>query len=156
MSRKSFIAFGAALLVLALASSSTAQAQTPAQKSLYHRLGGYDAIAAVVDDFVGRLVTSPQFGKFFAGHSNDSKMRVRQLIVDQLCAATGGPCVYIGRDMKTAHAGLGISESDWNESVKLLVASLDKFSVPQKEKEEFLALATTLKKDIVESTEAKK
>ena len=63
---------------------------------------------------------------------------------------TGGPCVYTGRDMKTAHAGLGISESDWNTSVKHPVATLDKFSVPAKEKDEILGAVSTLKKDIVE------
>lgn len=119
-------------------------------QSLYHRLGGYDAIAAVTDDFIGRLLNDPQLKRFFTGLSNDSKNRVRQLVVDQLCAATGGPCVYIGRDMKTVHTGLGITEIDWDLSVNHLVASLDKFRVPEKEKEEFLALAATLKSDIVE------
>lgn len=85
-----------------------------------------------------------------AGHSAESKKRIRQLIVDQLCAATGGPCVYIGRTMKESHAGLGITEADWTGSVNLLVASLDKFKVAQKEKDEVLAALTTLKGDIVE------
>lgn len=119
------------------------------EKSLYHRLGGYDAIAAVTDDFIGRLVSDPQLGRFFIGHSNDSKKKMRQLIVDQLCAVTGGPCVYIGRDMKTVHEGLNITEADWDLSVQLLIASLNKFKVPQKEKDEFLNLASSLKGDIV-------
>jgi hemoglobin len=72
------------------------------------------------------------------------------LIVDELCAATGGPCVYIGRDMKTAHAGLGITGADWDASVKHLIATLDKFNVPAKEKDDVLGLVSTLKKDIVE------
>ena len=76
--------------------------------------------------------------------------RLRQLVVDQLCAATGGPCVYIGRDMMSAHAGLGITEAEWNISVAHLVAALDKFHVPQAEKDEFLAIAASLKGDIVE------
>ncbi len=76
--------------------------------------------------------------------------RIRQNIVDQLCAATGGPCVYVGRDMKTAHAGLGIGEKDWTGSVDALVATLDKFKVPAKEKDEVLAAVGGLKKDIVE------
>jgi len=71
-------------------------------------------------------------------------------VVDQLCAVTGGPCVYVGRDMKASHAGLGITERDWDASVRHLVATLDKFSVPAKEKDEVLALVGTLKKDIVE------
>lgn len=121
------------------------------EKSLYQRIGGYDAIAAVCDDFIVRLATDPQLGRFFTGLSDDSKKRVRQLVVDQLCAVMGGPCVYIGRDMKTAHQGLGITESDWETSVKHLVATLDKFKVPQKEKDEVLAAASSLKADIVTS-----
>lgn len=139
-------------LLLALswgASVHPAMAQN-GQKSLYDRLGGYNAIAAVTDDFVGRLITDPQLARFFTGHSIDSKKRIRQHVVDQLCAATGGPCIYTGRDMKTVHTGLGITEADWTASVKHLVATLDKFKVPQKEKDELLAAVSGLKKDIVE------
>ena len=139
------------MLALALSfvvlSSLPSAAQAP---TLYKRLGGYDAIAAVTDDFIGRLATDAQLGKFFSGHSDDSKQRIRQHVVDFLCAATGGPCVYKGRDMKTSHAGLGISEAEWNKGVALLVASLDRFKVPQKEKDDLLAAASGLKKDIVE------
>ncbi len=120
------------------------------EKSLYERVGGYNALAAVVDDFIGRLVSDKQFEKFFIGHSVDSKKRIRQHILDQFCAATGGPCVYTGRDMKTTHGGLGITEADWDAAAKHLAASLDKFKVPAKEKGELLAFVTTLKKDIVE------
>jgi len=71
-------------------------------------------------------------------------------VIDQLCEATGGPCFYIGRTMKTSHAGLGITESDWQITVKHLVATLDRFKVPEKEKGELLAIASSLKSDIVE------
>lgn len=118
--------------------------------SLYKRLGGYDAIAAVTDDFIGRLVNDAQLSKFFAGHSTESLHHIRQLVVDQLCAATGGPCLYIGRDMKSAHAGLGISESDWNAAAGHLVETLDKFQVQAKEKDEVLSAISGMKKDIVE------
>lgn len=120
------------------------------EKSLYERVGGYNALAAVVDDFIGRLVGDKRFEKFFAGHSTDSKKQIRQHILDQFCAATGGPCIYLGRDMKTTHAGLGITEADWDAAAKHLVGSLDKFKVPDKEKGELLAFVTSLKKDIVE------
>lgn len=120
------------------------------EKSLYQRVGGYDALAAVVDDFIGRLVSDKRFEKFFAGFSVDSKKRIRQHILDQFCAATGGPCIYMGRDMKTTHGGLGITETDWDAAAKHLVSSLDKFKVPEKEKGELLAFVTSLKKDIVE------
>ena len=118
--------------------------------SLYKRLGGYDAIAAVTDDFLGRLLSEPSFAKFFSGASNDSKSRIRQHIVDQLCFATGGPCVYTGRSMKTAHAGLGITGADWDLAVKDLVASLEKFHVPAKEQGELAAILAGVKGDIVE------
>ena len=133
-------------MVTCLAVSDGAQ-QKP--KTLYERLGGYDAIAAVTDDFIGRLVADKQITRFFTGASTDSKKRIRQLVVDQICAATGGPCIYIGRSMKVAHEGLGITESDWQVSVGHLVAALDKFKVPQKEKDELLAAVSSLKPDIV-------
>ncbi len=123
--------------------------QKKQEKSLYERLGGYNAIAAVVDDFVGRLVADKQLGRFFVGHSTNSKKKQRQLIVDMICEATGGPCIYTGRDMKTTHTGLNITESDWQVGVKLLTATLDKFKVPQKERDDVFGAVSGLKPDIV-------
>lgn len=120
------------------------------KKSLYDRLGGYNAIAAVVDGFIGRLVADQRFTKFFVGHSEDSLKRIRQHIVDQFCNAAGGPCLYTGRDMKTTHHGLKITEADWDASAKHLIATLDKFKVPKAEKDDLMAFVDTLKKDIVE------
>ena len=143
-----------ALLVAAAVTATTyAQAQKPAG-TLYKRIGGYDAIAAVVDDFVPRLATDPQLAKYFAGAGHDTKMHIRQLAVDFICYATGGPCVYIGRPMKTAHAGLGISDAEWEIAVKHFVASLEKFNVPKTEKDELLAAVGGLKADIVEKRAA--
>ena len=144
------IRFVLALAVLQAPLAARPLSAQAGKDTLYKRLGGYDAIAAVTDDFIGRVVADPQLGKFFATHSADSNKRTLQLAVDMICMATGGPCAYIGRDLKTAHAGLGITESDWNTAVRLLTASLDKFKVGQKEKDEFLAMVTGLKKDIVE------
>lgn len=143
-------ALALALSLATLWSASAQDGQMQMKKSLYERLGGYDAIAAVVDDFVGRLVTDKQFERFFVGHSTDSKKRIRQHIVDQLCAGAGGPCVYMGRTMKDSHLGLGISEAEWDASAKHLVAALDKFKVPEAEKKELLAFVNTVKADIVE------
>jgi len=131
-------------------SASAPSAGSQAGPTLYKRLGGYDAIAAVTDDFIGRLAADKQLNRFLVGLSADSQKRLRQLVVDQLCEATGGPCIYIGRSMKTSHAGLGITESDWDLTVKHLVATLDKFKVPEKEKKELLTIASSLKGDIVE------
>lgn len=136
-----------AMLCLLLMNSSTASAQSG--DSLYKRLGGYDAIAAVTDDFIGRLATDKEVGRFFAGASVSTQKHIRQLVVDFLCSATGGPCLYLGRDMKTVHTGLKITEKDWDMSVKHLTATLDKFKVPGKEKGEVLTAISGLKKDIV-------
>jgi len=122
----------------------------PQQKTLYARLGGYDAIAAVVDEFITRLATDKRFERFFTGFSDDSKKRLRQHILDQFCAAAGGPCVYTGREMRTSHKGLGITEADWDAAAKHLVAALDKYKVPEAEKNELLAFVVSQKKDIVE------
>lgn len=116
----------------------------------FKRAGGYDAIAAVTDDFLGRLAADKQMSRFFVGVSADSLRKLRQHVVDQLCEATGGPCYYIGRTMKTTHAGLGITESDWQVTVKHLNATLDRFKVPETERNEILTLFASLKRDIVE------
>jgi len=133
------------------ASTAAAQSQASATSStLYKRLGGYDAIAAVTDDFIGRLAADKQLARFLVGLGADSQKKLRQHVVDQLCEATGGPCIYIGRSMKTAHTELRITESDWKSTVNHLVATLEKFKVPEKEKCELLAIASSLKPDIVE------
>ena len=119
------------------------------EQSLYKRLGGYDAIAAVVDDFLGRLISDAQLKRFFTGTSADSQRRIRQLVVEQLCAATGGPCFYTGRATRTAHEGLNITEADWQSSVNHLVATLNKFNVPEREKNDVLGAISGMKKDIV-------
>jgi len=133
-------------VVLSLLLSST-KAQ---DKTLYDRLGGYDGIAKVVDDFIGRLVADKQFEKFFIGQSTDSRKKIRNHVIEQFCVAAGGPCVYTGRDMKTTHAGLGITEAEWNAGANHLIAALDKYKVDEKSKAEVVAFVSTLKKDIVE------
>jgi hemoglobin len=121
-----------------------------APASLYKRLGGYDAIAAVVDDFIGRLATDPELGRFFVGHSTDSLKKIRQLVVDQICEATGGPCYYTGRTMKESHAGMKISAAQWDKGVQHLTATLDKFKVGATERQELLGAVGSLRGDIVE------
>ncbi len=141
------------VLIIFGAASVGAHAQgstSSPDKTLYQRLGGYDALAAVSDDFIGRLAASKQLGRFVVGLSDDSKKKLRQHLVDFLCNATGGPCLYLGRDMKTVHTGLGITESDWKAGVDALVGTLDKFKVPEKERGEVLAAVSGLKGDIVE------
>jgi len=115
--------------------------------SLYDRLGGKDAITAVVKDFVEeRVAKDTRINAFFA-NTNIPDLEVK--LVDQICEATGGPCKYTGKDMKTSHAGMKIKESDFNALVEYLIASLDKFKVPEKEKTELLTPLAAMKGDIV-------
>jgi hemoglobin len=120
--------------------------------SLYARLGGYDAIAAVTDALLARLLNDPQLGVFWKGHCEDSLRRDRQLVVNYMCAAAGGPVVYTGRDMKTSHKGLAISVSDWEVFMQHATAVLAQFAVPAPERDEVLAFLTGLKGDVVERT----
>ena len=117
---------------------------------MYLRLGGYDAIAAATDEFIGRLATDGQTQKFFVGLSSDSKTRIRQLVVELICKATGGPCAYIGRDMKTAHAGAGITKADWDRSLAIFGEVLNKFKVPEQEHKDLAAILGPREKDIVQ------
>ena len=140
----------AALGLFVAAGALRAQAPASQGPSLYKRLGGYDAIAAVTDEFIARFAADKSLSRFLVGLSDNSKGRLRQLVVEQICSATGGPCVYTGRETKTAHKGLGITEADWTASVKILSDALDKFKVAAKEKDDFLAVVSSLKPDIVE------
>lgn len=119
-------------------------------KTLYERLGGYDAISAVVDEFAGRLFTDPKISAFFVGMSDDTKESFRQKNKNLLAAATGGPAKIISRPAKVAHTGLNITEGDFNVVAGHLKAVLDKFKVPKREQDEVFAIVATLKPDIVQ------
>ena len=147
-SKKSFIILCMAIIFLSCSTTST---PVKTEKSLYHRLGGYDAIAAVVDDFMAGMGNDPQLKRFFVGMSPEDGQRTRQLIVDFMCKAAGGPCYYTGRTMKETHEGMGINDSDWNLAAGLVASTLDKFKVPPKEKGEVLGLVSSLKGDMVEN-----
>ena len=124
-------------------SKSTAMAD----KSLYDRLGGKPAITAVVDDFVGRVAADNRINGKFA---NTDIPRFKMLLMEQICQASGGPCTYTGRSMKATHAGMGVSSSDFDALVGDLVVTLDKFKVPEREKNELLGALGPMKGDIVE------
>jgi hemoglobin len=123
---------------------------TAMSDTLYARLGGYDAIASVVDDLLPRLTSDPQLGRFWKHRGEDGVRREKQLLVDFLCASAGGPLFYVGRDMKTSHRGMGIGEGDWRTFIGHVEATLDKFHVPSKERAEVLAFVESTKRDIVE------
>ena len=134
---------GAVLLVGACQNMGMMPTQ---QKSLYDRLGGQPAITAVVDDFVGNVAADTRINRFFA---RTDIPRLKRLLVEQICQGTGGPCTYTGRDMKTTHAGMGITDAQFNALVEDLVKSLDKFKVPEKEKGELLGILGPMKPSIV-------
>jgi hemoglobin len=119
-------------------------------KSLYERLGGYDAVSAVANDLLPRLHGDPQLGRFWAHRGDDGVARELQLLVDFLCSSAGGPVYYTGRDMKTSHVGMKISESDWTAFLGHLHATLDGFQVPKAEHDDVVAFIQTTKSDIVE------
>src|SRR5262245_21592576 len=108
--------------------------------SLYMRLGGYDGIAKFVDTAFPRVAGHPQLRRLFQGHSQDSQIRQRQLIVDALCQAAGGPCFYTGRAMKPVHTGLGITSSDWTTFIGILTGALTDLKVQPQERKELLEL----------------
>jgi hemoglobin len=119
-------------------------------ESLYQRLGGYDAIAAATDDLLARLQSDPQLRDYWKGASTNNQHKARQLIVDFMTEAAGGPAYYTGRDMKTSHVGMHIDESDWEAFMRHAAATLDHFGVPSPEKDEVLAFFASLKTEIVE------
>src|SRR5262252_1315714 len=98
--------------------------------TLYARLGGYDAIVAVVDDLLPRLTSDPELGRFWKHRGADGLQREKQLLINFLCGSAGGPLYYVGRDMKTSHRGMGITDSDWQRFLGHVHETLAKFSVP--------------------------
>ena len=121
------------------------------KKTLYERLGGYDAISAVANDLVPRLQADPQLARFWQHRGEDGIKREKQLLIDFLCSSAGGSLYYTGRDMKTAHKGMNISESDWLAFLGHLNATLEAFRVPQAERDEVIAFVQSTKRDIVEA-----
>ena len=117
-----------------------------ARKTLYDRLGGKPAITAVVDDFVANVAADGRINRRFAGTDIP---RLKRMLVDQICEATGGPCKYAGQTMTDAHRGMNISDGEFTALVENLVRSLDKFKVPSGEKGELLTALGGMKPQIV-------
>jgi len=121
------------------------------KKILYERLGGYDAISAVANHLLPRLQADSQLARFWQHRGEDGLKREKQLLIDFLCSSAGGPLYYTGRDMKTSHKGMKISESDWSAFLGHLNATLESFHVPQAERDEVVAFVQSTKPDIVEA-----
>jgi len=150
--RKSVFGVFVIAAILVGVSSAGLLGQGMKEKSLYDRLGGKTAITAVVDEFVSRVAADNRINTFFAQTASDEK-RLKMFkgkLVDQICEASGGPCKYKGKDMKTAHMGMGVSGPDFDALVEDLVGALDKFAVGAHEKDQLLGALGPMKTDIVE------
>ncbi|MDQ1611493.1 MAG: hemoglobin [Pyrinomonadaceae bacterium] len=142
-------------LIMAMAAGAQAQKSNSSgtmavgtgQKSLYDRLGGLDAIKAVIGEFASRVLADGRINKKFV---KTDATRLTHCLVEQVCAATGGPCVYTCNSMKKSHKNMKVTEGEFNALVEDLVAALDKFNVPATEKNELLGALAGMKGDIVE------
>jgi hemoglobin len=124
--------------------------ETVSEKTLYLRLGGYDAIAAIVDEFSQTFATDPKAARFISGMNLERRKRNRQLTVDYLTAAIGGPTFYLGQDMKMAHEGLGISADEWTMAMAHIQRALVTLKVPERESKELMAVFASPRDEIVE------
>lgn len=126
-------------------------AAAPAANTLYDRLGGRDAIVAVVDSFVARVAADSRINGFFTATASDPARMAsfKSKLVDQICQASGGPCTYTGKDMKTAHAGMKITGEHFDALVEDLVATLSAFNVAQADQDALLGVLAPMKPDIV-------
>ena len=115
--------------------------------SLYERLGGLDAITAVVDSFVARCAGDDRINRKF---ERTDIPRIKKMLVDQVCEATGGPCAYAGRGMQETHDGMGVTAGEFDALVEDLVATLAEFRVPKAEQDELLGLLGPMRAEIVE------
>jgi len=110
---------------------------------------GRAAISVVVDDFVANVVADDRINARFKALPPAAVAKLKSNLADQICEAAGGPCSYLGRDMKATHTGMNITDAEWNATVESLVKALDKNKVPAKEKGDLLAALGPMKKDIV-------
>jgi hemoglobin len=120
--------------------------------TLYDRLGGLEAITAVVESFVARCAGDDRINRKF---ERTDIPRLKKMLVDQVCEATGGPCTYSGRDMKVTHADMGVTTGEFDALVEDLVATLEEFGVPNPEQEELLGLLGPMRDDVVETESPK-
>ena len=145
------LGWGAVVLFVAVnlgACASTAR-EAPSTPSLYRRLGGREGIAIVVGDFAANMTADPRVNARFKDLKPPEVEKFKSNLADQICEASGGPCSYLGKDMKAAHMGMNISEADWNATVEDLIKALDKRNVAKKDQQELIGLLAPMKKDIV-------
>jgi len=132
-----------------IATNDATSAKTQ-KASLYTRLGGYDAIAAVINETMPRLMADPKLGRFWSNRSADGIQREKQLIIDFIVNQAGGPLNYGGRDMVTSHKGMKISDVDWEVFMGHLKKTLEKFKVSSQEKTDVVSFMESLRVTMVE------
>lgn len=145
-----FTSFVAAIALASAAcggTSSTTGTTTPTQRPLYDRIGGMDAIKLVVEQFVANVLADTRINAFFIDKADPA--RLKEKLVEQICAASGGPCKYTGKNMREAHAGMGVTDADFTALVEDLIAALKQYNVPQPEQDELLTKLGALKPEIV-------
>jgi hemoglobin len=132
-----------------LAACASSTQEMAAGPSLYKQLGGREGISIVVNDFTANMAADPRVNIRFKDAKPNDIERFKSNLADQICEAGGGPCSYLGKDMKTAHKDMRITEDEWNATVENLVKALDKNNVPAQAKQELLGALGPMKKDIV-------
>ncbi len=131
---------------LLLASASLAQGMTAKDDQLYKAFGEKPGLVALMDDFMTRLLADPRTGPHF---KPANQQRIKEQLVDQLCMLSGGPCAYKGADMKSSHANLDITKSDFHALVEVLQASMDAKGIPFRKQGEMLALLAPMNRDMI-------
>ena len=146
---RGMLGWSAVVAATGLALGACASAPPAAGPSLYRQLGGREGIAIVVDDFVANVVADNRINARFKSLPPAQVFKFKSHLADQICDAGGGPCAYVGRDMKTTHTGMNITEAEWNATVEALVKALDKNNVPAGAKQALLTTLGPMKTDIV-------
>ncbi|MEO7547367.1 MAG: group 1 truncated hemoglobin [Ramlibacter sp.] len=138
--KKLLIALG-----LCLATATWAQ-MAPADPAVYRSFGEKPGLVKLMDDLMLRIEANPRLAAQFKDAKKD---HVKEMLVEQFCQVTGGPCVYKGVDMKLAHANLDINKGDFNLLVEVLQQSMDAQGVPFRAQNQLLAQLAHMHRDVV-------
>lgn len=120
-------------------------------RTLYERLGGYEGIVRFTSDLLPRLQADTQLGRFWKNRGDDGIKREHQLLNDYLCAVTGGPRYYTGRDMKLTHEGMGITQSDWLLFLQHAGETCRQLELAEQEVREIVNFALSIEPEVVEA-----
>lgn len=118
----------------------------PELKGVFEDFGGEPGLTALMDEFMAVMLDDPRMRPFF---ENTDQPRIKRQLVEQFCAILGGGCTYSGRDMKSAHAGLGIDRADFNALVEDLQIAMDRKGVPFRSQNKLLAILAPMHRDAI-------